>query len=212
MAALHDDAPNGCSPAATALSAPDRNPGPESRPVQVLVLGLGNRLLGDDAAGPLAIDALADQPAPAGHSVCWRDGGTLGLSLLPEIEAADLLIVVDAARFGAEPGTVRVFEGAAMDAQLGGRKHSAHELALGDLLGASALIGRLPPRRALVAVEPASTAVGLALSAPVARAFAPLCEAVRRALTGWAGAAPAAEPRIPDGRPHGREECVDETR
>lgn len=171
----------------------------------VLVLGLGNRLLGDDAAGPLVVEALAGASTPAGIRVCWRDGGTLGLSLLPEIEAADALLVVDAARFGAPPGTVRRFEGAEMDAQLGGRKRSAHELALADLLGAAALVGRLSPQRALVAVEPASTAVGLDLSPDVARAFPRLCDEVRSALAEWTGAAgdrPAAACSL--------EECVDE--
>lgn len=203
MAALHTNAPNGGGPAAAAPCAPSHLPDPP--PVQILVLGLGNRLLGDDAVGPLVVEALAATPTPSTGRVCWRDGGTLGLSLLPEIEAADALLVVDAARFGAEPGTVRVFEGAAMDAQLGGRKRSAHELALADLLGAAALVGRLPPQRTLVAVEPASTAVGLDLSPDVARAFPRLCDEVRSALAEWTGAAgdrPAATCSL--------EECVDE--
>ena len=53
----------------------------------MLVLGLGNRLMGDDAVGPNVVDALAaEDDAPDG--VSWRDGGTMGLALLPEIEAA----------------------------------------------------------------------------------------------------------------------------
>lgn len=148
----------------------------------VLVLGLGNRLLSDDAAGPLVIDTLASD---AGGEIRYRDGGTIGLALLPEIEDAGSLIAVDAARFGAEPGTVRVFEGDAMDAQLGARKTSAHELALADLMAAAALGGRLPARRALVAVEPGSTALGLAPTPPVQAALPRLCDAVRDLLQRW---------------------------
>ncbi|MFO1217268.1 MAG: hydrogenase maturation protease [Burkholderiaceae bacterium] len=150
---------------------------------QVLVLGLGNRLLGDDAAGPLAIDALAGSADAQRARLC--DGGTLGLSLLPEIEDAAALIAVDAAAFGAAPGTVRVFQGEAMDVQLGGRKRSAHEVALFDLMATAALCGRLPQRRALVAVQPASTALGLALSNAVASAMPRLCEAVRELIARW---------------------------
>jgi hydrogenase maturation protease len=49
---------------------------------EVLVLGLGNRLLCDDAAGPLAIERLAASHTTGG--AIFRDGGTIGLSLLPE--------------------------------------------------------------------------------------------------------------------------------
>lgn len=151
----------------------------------LLVLGLGNRLLGDDAAGPMVIEQLVQRHAEW-PGVLWRDGGTLGLSLLPEIEDADAIVVVDAARLGAEPGTVQVFEGLAMDEQLGGRKQSAHELALADLMGAAALGGRLPPRRALVAVEPASTALGLEPSPAVDAAMPALMAAVEALVARWA--------------------------
>ncbi|MDE2297959.1 MAG: hydrogenase maturation protease, partial [Burkholderiales bacterium] len=91
----------------------------------------------------------------------------------------------DAALFGAAPGTVRVFEGAAMDEQLGGRKRSAHEVALADLMAAAAFNGWLPARRALVAVEPASTALGLALTPAVDAALPRLCTAVNELLDRW---------------------------
>ena len=165
----------------------------------MLVLGLGNRLLGDDAAGPLAVAMLA--AAPGRRDAVFRDGGTIGLALLPEIEDAAGFIAVDAARFGAEPGTVRIFEGEAMDEQLGGRKSSAHEVALGDLMAAAALAGHLPRQRALVAVQPASVALGLEPTPAVAAAIPLMCEAVQDLLLRWqrpacAGLAPG-EPGEP---------------
>lgn len=152
-----------------------------------LVLGLGNRLLGDDAAGPLAALALEAAGGVPGMSV--RDGGTIGLALLPEIEAAAAFIAVDAAEFGAVPGTVRIFEGPAMDAQLGGRKRSAHEVALFDLMAVAELAGCLPPRRALVAVQPASTALSLTPTPAVAAAIPQLCAAVHALQARWGRAA-----------------------
>ncbi len=149
----------------------------------VLVLGLGNRLLGDDAAGPLVVDALATREGMAG--VVLHDGGTVGLSLLPSIEDAAAFIAVDAAEFGGPPGTVRVFEGACMDRQLGGRKRSAHEVALFDLMATAELRGCLPERRALVAVQPASTALALAPTPRVAAAIPALCDAVEALVARW---------------------------
>lgn len=152
----------------------------------VLVLGLGNRLLGDDAAGPLVIDLLERDERRLRSGVVLRDGGTIGLELLPAIEDARALIAIDAARLGAPPGTVRVFEGEAMDRQLGARKRSAHEVALADLVSAAALSATLPARRALVAVEPESTALGLEPSAAVAAALASMCAQVHLLLQRWA--------------------------
>jgi len=150
----------------------------------VLILGLGNRLLCDDGVGPLVVGLLAAATS-VDEAVEFRDGGTVGLSLLPGIEDAAAFIAVDAAKFGAVPGTVRVFEGRAMDEQLGGRKRSAHEVALADLMAAAALSNRLPVRRALVAVEPASTALGLEPTAAVAAAIPRMCTAVNELLAQW---------------------------
>lgn len=160
----------------------------------LLVLGIGNRLLQDDAAGPLVVDALRSRLPDAARLL---DGGTMGLGLLPEIECSDTLIVVDAARFGAEPGTVRVFEGEAMDAQAMGRKTSVHEVALADLLGAAALQGLLPPRRALVAVEPARTELGLEPTPAVRSALPRMTEAVLAAIDRLPSVQPVAHVEAP---------------
>jgi len=161
---------------------------------KILVLGLGNALLGDDGVGVDVVDALRRGGVEERRdvSVSARDGGTLGLALLPEIEDASALIVVDAARFGGAPGDVRVFEGEAMDAQAGRARSSAHEVALADLVGAARLTGRLPARRALVGVTPQSTQWGLAPSAAVAAALPAACAAIEALLARWSTPLPPA--------------------
>ena len=155
----------------------------------VLILGLGNRLMSDDAAGPLAVERLAEI-APAGARVL--DGGTLGMALLPEIEASSGLIAIDAAGFDAAPGSVAVFEGAEMDRMLGGVKKTAHEIALSDLIGAAMLSGSCPARRALVAVQPQMVALGLEPTPPVAAALPKMVAAVLSILERWRAEAQAA--------------------
>jgi len=150
----------------------------------VFVLGIGNRLLSDDGAGPAVIDRLSSDPARHRHAT-YRDGGTIGLALLPEIEDASALIAVDAAELNAAPGTIRVFEGEAMDAQLSGRKKTVHEVALSDLLSAAALAGTLPARRALVAVQPETVEWGMTPSAAVAGAIPAACAAVSELVERW---------------------------
>jgi len=150
----------------------------------VFVLGIGNRLLSDDGAGPAVIERLASDPA-AGGLATYRDGGTIGLALLPEIEDASAFIAVDAAELNAPPGTIRVFEAEAMDVQLSGRKRTVHEVALSDLLCAAALAGTLPKRRALVAIQPETVEWGMSPSPAVADAIPGACAAVSQLVERW---------------------------
>ncbi len=154
---------------------------------KILVLGLGNALLTDDGIGLHVIAALEQAvPEKSAARILILDGGTLGLSLLPEIQAVTALIVVDAANFGGEPGEVRVFDEAAMDAQLGAAKTSAHELALADLIGAAALSGCLPERRALVGIAPASVSWGLEPTPEVAASIPLACAEIEGIIERWA--------------------------
>jgi len=121
----------------------------------VLVLGVGNSLLSDDGFGIHVVEALR-RAASLDARVCLRDGGTLGLSLLPDIEDADHIIVVDAAELKSTPGDIQVFEGEGMDAHLSRHKSTVHEVAMVDLLSAARLAGTLPQTQTLIAVQPES--------------------------------------------------------
>lgn len=147
-----------------------------------LVLGIGNTLLSDDGIGvhvALAVEAASTQP------IRVRDGGTIGLQLLAEIEPGAALIAVDAMELHAPPGTLRVFVGADMDAQLRGTKRSAHEVALADLMQAAEFSGIGPTRRALVAIQPEITTWGLSPTPAVTAAIPGAVAAILALLEGW---------------------------
>jgi hydrogenase maturation protease len=144
---------------------------------EIVVLGLGNILLGDDAVGVHVVRQLTTDPSPDAARANIVDGGTLGLDLLPLVDEARALLLIDAVELGAPPGTVVVLRGEDLHARLD-RATTAHQAGLGDLVAAARLIGTLPERTSLVAVQPASVAVGLELSAAVAEA---LPDAVRLA-------------------------------
>jgi hydrogenase maturation protease len=126
---------------------------------KTLVLGLGNTLLGDEGIGVHVLEPLRhfiDHSEPdLSSKIEILDGGTLSFTLAAAIEDCARLIVIDAARLDAAPGTVRVFEDQAMDHFLGtGKRSSVHEVSLLDLMAVAALSGHLPQRRALIGVEP----------------------------------------------------------
>ncbi len=152
-----------------------------------LILGIGNILLSDDGIGVHVVRAL-DELEYAGEIpqfVALRDGGTLGLSLLSEIEEFGALIAVDAVELGTKPGTVRMFQGPDMDLQLMGKKRTAHEVALADLMSAARLAGCEPSRRALVAIQPQSTEWGLSLTPSVGAAIPTACQEIKTLLSRW---------------------------
>ena len=82
-----------------------------NKQIGVLVLGLGNVLLGDDGLGAAAVACIErDYIVPLG--VRLEDGGTLGLSLLGLVADSDRVILVDAVRTDDPPGTLVRLDGA----------------------------------------------------------------------------------------------------
>lgn len=118
-----------------------------------LILGIGNSLLGDEGAGPLVIQYLQQHFAEEAN-VEYLDGGTLSFTLAGTLASHGHLILVDATNLKAAPGSIQVFEGAAMDAWLSGSRTSVHEVSLGDLLDITRLTGDMPQRRALIGIQP----------------------------------------------------------
>src|ERR1039457_4189410 len=76
----------------------------------VLVLGLGNLLLSDDAAG-LHLEAALQAERGDSPQVEFVDGGTQGLALLDYLSNRRAVLVLDAVGLGAEPGSVHVLRG-----------------------------------------------------------------------------------------------------
>jgi hydrogenase maturation protease len=132
---------------------------------RALVLGVGNPLMSDDGVGLRLLQGLGSSCSLEG--VEFVDAGTLSLLLLPRLEAADGLLVLDAAHFEAAAGTVRALEGPAMDEFLRSSRCSVHEVGLRDLLDAARLTGGLPQRRAFVGVQPLAVGWGETLSPAV---------------------------------------------
>jgi len=107
---------------------------------RVLVLGVGNLLLGDEGVGIHVIRRL--QSKIRAENITIIDGGTGGYSLLEYFEQADLVVVVDAALDDNPPGTIsRVSPRFATDYP---PTMVSHDVGLKDTLGALALLGKKP--------------------------------------------------------------------
>lgn len=70
----------------------------------VLIVGCGNLLRGDDGVGPVLIRHLWDRGVPDGARLV--DGGTAGMDVGFQMRGARRVVIVDASATGAVPGTV----------------------------------------------------------------------------------------------------------
>ena len=169
-------------------------PGPERAPC-VLVLGIGNLLMGDEGVGVHAVQALEHVPLPPGVDVL--DGGTGGFQLLAPFREYPCVILIDATLDDQPPGTVTVLQPRFVADYP--RALAAHDIGLRELIEAAALLGTLP-RVHLITVSIAQVdAATTALSIPVRKSIPAVLNAVH-ALLQQEGFAPTATARAADHR------------
>jgi hydrogenase 3 maturation protease len=133
-----------------------------SYPGRVLTLGIGNRLRGDDGAGPELVTRLREKWGIRGNRI-FIDAGESPedwfiriLELHPKV-----LIVVDAVALQAEPGSVAVLESQTLPESL---LFSTHHLPLKSLLR---LWGKNECKTLVLGIQPESLNFGQGLSLPV---------------------------------------------
>jgi len=137
---------------------------------RVVVVGMGSEYRRDDGAGPAVAHRVA------GHCAGVAALGPIAepLDLLGLWDGADLAVVVDAVRSGAEPGTVRVIELAAEPERARADDPpgttSTHGIGLAGVLRLARAVGRAPARVVVVGIEGADFGQGTGLSPAVDRA------------------------------------------
>ena len=146
---------------------------------RTLVIGLGNPLMGDDGIGLAALEQLVASWEVDGVELV--DGGTWGMNLLPLIESADTVILLDAIHLGHTPGTVIELDGDAVPRRLAA-KLSPHQIDLGEVLALAALRETLPRRLVAIGIEPAEVEMSTTLSPAVAAAMPLMLERVAERL------------------------------
>lgn len=119
---------------------------------EVLVLGIGNPLWGDEGFGLRALAAFSEAwVAPPG--VRLIDGGTQGMYLLPYVQAAQRLLVFDAVDFSLEPGTPVILRDDEVPRLMGARRLSLHQTTFQDVLAAATLLGGGPRSLRLIGCQ-----------------------------------------------------------
>ncbi len=154
------------------MIAPSARPAPD----RVVVVGLGNPLLTDDAVGLRVAELLAERLAGSPVDVLQSSWG--GLRFIDLLAGYDRAIVVDAIEWGrGPPGTV--YRLAGPDGIATVRAVSYHDLSLGSALALGRVLDiPLPSETIFFAVEAAETRVFSETLTPAVEAALP--EVVRR--------------------------------
>jgi hydrogenase maturation protease len=137
--------------------------------IPLLILGLGNVLCADDGVGVVAVSRMAERWEPP-DGVRVMDGGTLGLALLPYLQDARRVVIVDAVRADDPPGSPVRLEGDEVAPAVAARL-SPHQVGVADLLEGARWLGAYPEAVVLLGVVPATIELGLARTPAVEAAI-----------------------------------------
>jgi len=152
--------------------------------MNLLVLGIGNLVMNDDAAGVHVAQELAKKYNNKIDELLVLDGGTLGLDLLGYIDWADRLVLVDAVDMGLDPGTVVKLEGDDIDVAFE-NKLSAHQMGMKDMLLTAELMGERPEEVVFYGIQSGSVQMDMELSDAVKNNIPKLISHVEAEITSF---------------------------
>jgi hydrogenase maturation protease len=117
---------------------------------RVVVIGVGNALRGDDAAGlAVAEEIRASAPEGVAVRVCEEEPSRL----IDAFGDAEVAFLVDAVSAGAPPGTVHRFDASDAPVPSLELRSSTHALGIGETLELARALGRLPRRTVVFGIE-----------------------------------------------------------
>jgi len=142
---------------------------------RVVVIGIGNELLGDDGVGILVARAIEQRHLP-GVRVLEHSGE--GASLMEAWSGVQTVIIVDAVISGSPPGTIHRFDAARAPLPQNAFQYSTHAFGLREAVEVARALNLLPTRLVIYGIEGKSFAVGEEISAALADAVALVSERI----------------------------------
>ena len=153
-----------------------------------LVIGIGNTFRSDDGVGIWVAQRLREQ-FPPGITVLEATGE--GGALLEAWKGVPFVILVDAMRSGAAPGTIHVFDAAFDFSHSKCFLGSSHAFGVSEAVELARALNQLPPRLIIYGIEGENFDPGVGLSDVVARSAADVAERLLREVHCWNAEGPA---------------------
>ena len=136
------------------------------------IIGLGNLLKGDDGIGVKIIEELHHRKLPQNLSI--YDLGTGGMKVLHVLKDLDKVLIVDAVRFGGEPGDHVFFEPNEIKSLK--TPKGTHDSNLFEVIELSKQLEEIPRKIVIMGIQPNDTGFNKNLSCEVSKNFDYLIE------------------------------------
>lgn len=153
---------------------------------RLLVIGLGNLLMGDDGAGIHVIRELQGLRLP--DHVDLIDGGTAGVGLVDILSSYRRVIIIDAiANQGAGPSNIRLFPPDDLILRKGEGDYSIHDVELTSILSLMNGLEMEIPDITIIGIPAVTITPGIDLSEGCSRLIPEAIDLIMKMTKGWAG-------------------------
>ncbi|MGG9961363.1 hydrogenase maturation protease [Ferruginibacter sp. SUN106] len=146
---------------------------------KILILGIGNYLMGDEGVGVHAAERLQQENLPSYVDVV--DGGTGGFHLLGYFEGYETIILIDATLDNNPNGTIRLIK--PRFAQDFPKAMSTHDIGLKDMVSALQFMGKMPVIHLFVMSIESLQQQGITLTSDIEKAMPLLMTKIKTLLT-----------------------------
>ena len=144
-----------------------------ARRPSIVIIGVGNEYRGDDGAG-IAVAHRLRALFPSGITILEESGE--GAALIQAWQDAAWVMLVDAVRSGASPGTIHRLDALAASLPSGFFHYSTHAFSVAEAVELARSLDQLPPHLIVYGIEGANFAAGVELSPAVEQAVEAVVE------------------------------------
>jgi len=138
---------------------------------RTVVIGIGNPMRGDDAAGVEVAGRLRSRVPPGVEVIACGEEPS---RLMEAWEGASSVVLIDTVSSGGRPGTLHRFDAGEKAVPGPTFRSSTHAIGIADTIELARALGRLPRRVRIYGVEAGSFATGAALTPAVETAVTAL--------------------------------------
>ena len=139
----------------------------------IVVIGVGNEYRSDDGAG-IAVARRLRALFPTGVTILEESGE--GAALMQAWQGASWVMLVDAVRSGAPPGTIHRLDARAAPLPMGFFHYSTHAFSVAEAVELARSLDQLPAHLIVYGIEGATFAAGVELSPAVEQAVEAVVE------------------------------------